>query len=56
MRQIKMNHMTMMIHVGSRTLCWTSRHTGNNYSVIHHQQISYQNQLRSISCSVSVSV
>ena len=31
-------------------------HTGNNYSVIHHQQISYQNHLRSISSSVSVSV
>ena len=31
-------------------------HTGNNYSVIHHQQISYQNYLKYISSSVSVSV
>ena len=27
----------------------TSCHTGNDYSVIHHQQIPYQNHLKSIS-------
>ena len=30
--------------------------TLNNYSVIHHQQISYQNYLKYISSSVNVSV
>ena len=35
-------HMTVIKDV-------VSCHTGNNYSVIHHQQISYQNHLNSIS-------